>query len=323
MDIQKNVVNLLFETNLNDKIMKKYILSLILSVAAGIVGTAQTASDLLVEMPVAPESITRLDERCNYIISRYWDKFNPKSSFSSLDRMDKTFGQFVALTPYATADTVHLAVDHLISVVQKAQPENLITLAKIAEKWCYIDTAEYLSEELYFPFIEAIVKNKKAKGAERARFQAQYNQLLNSRVGCKVQSLTYTKPDGTKGSIDDVAAPHVLLFFYDPECTDCRFAKTRLEADYSVKKLIDDNELAVMAIYPGDADDAWRTDAEQLPQSWIVGANPDVDQTFTMRYKPEIYYLDKARTIRVKDVPIDNILTTFNQFIQYKSLKGE
>jgi hypothetical protein len=78
-----------------------------------------------------------------------------------------------------------------------------------------------------------------------------------------------------------------------------------------------------MAIYPGDADDAWRTDAEQLPQSWIVGANPDVDQTFTMRYKPEIYYLDKARTIRVKDVPIDNILTTFNQFIQYKSLKGE
>jgi hypothetical protein len=71
-----------------------------------------------------------------------------------------------------------------------------------------------------------------------------------------------------------------------------------------------------MAIYPGDADADWRADAEQLPQSWVVGANPDIDQHFTMRFKPEIYYLDAERTIRVKDVPVDNILNTFKQFIQ-------
>jgi hypothetical protein len=277
--------------------------------------TAQNTSNLLVEMPQAPESITRLDQRCNYIISRYWDKFNPKSSFSSLERLDNTFGQFISLTPYATADTVHMAVDHLISVVQKAKPENLLTLAKIAEKWVYADTAEYLSEELYFPFIEAIVKDKKAKGPERARFQAQYDQLLNSRVGVKVNSLSYTKIDGTTGSLNDVTAPHVLLFFYDPECTDCRFAKARLSADYSLQTLIDNNIVAVMAIYPGDADEDWREDAKSLPESWIVGANPEIDRKFTMRYQPEIYYLDAERTIRVKDVAVDNILNTFKQFI--------
>jgi hypothetical protein len=295
--------------------MKKYILSLILCVAAGLAATAQNTSNLLVEMPQAPESITRLDQRCNYIISRYWDKFNPKSSFSSLERLDNTFGQFISLTPYATADTVHMAVDHLISVVQKAKPENLLTLAKIAEKWVYADTAEYLSEELYFPFIEAIVKDKKAKGPERARFQAQYDQLLNSRVGVKVNSLSYTKIDGTTGSLNDVTAPHVLLFFYDPECTDCRFAKARLSADYSLQTLIDNNIVAVMAIYPGDADEDWREDAKSLPESWIVGANPEIDRKFTMRYQPEIYYLDAERTIRVKDVAVDNILNTFKQFI--------
>jgi hypothetical protein len=295
--------------------MKKYILSLILCVAAGLAATAQNTSNLLVEMPKAPESITRLDQRCNYIISRYWDKFNPKSSFSSLERLDNTFGQFISLTPYATADTVHMAVDHLISVVQKAKPENLLTLAKIAEKWVYADTAEYLSEELYFPFIEAIVKDKKAKGPERARFQAQYDQLLNSRVGVKVNSLSYTKIDGTTGSLNDVTAPHVLLFFYDPECTDCRFAKARLSADFSLQTLIDNNIVAVMAIYPGDADEDWREDAKSLPESWIVGANPEIDHKFTMRYQPEIYYLDAERTIRVKDVAVDNILNTFKQFI--------
>jgi hypothetical protein len=70
-----------------------------------------------------------------------------------------------------------------------------------------------------------------------------------------------------------------------------------------------------MAIYPGDADEDWREDAKSLPESWIVGANPEIDRKFTMRYQPEIYYLDAERTIRVKDVAVDNILNTFKQFI--------
>jgi hypothetical protein len=296
--------------------MKKYILSLLMVVAALGSATAQNKdNELLVEMPVVPSSITMLDQRCNYIISHYWDKFNPKSSFSSLERMDKTFGQFVDITPYATADTVHMAINYLIDVVRKAKPENLVTLAQIAEHWVYADTAEYLSEEVYFPFVEAVATNKKAKGALRARYEAQYEQLLNSRVGAKVQPFSYTKPDGSKGTLADVTAPYILLFFYDPDCLDCRMAKARLAADYSLDKLIEANELAIMAIYPGDADSEWRADAEQLPQSWVVGAYPEADRKFTMRNQPEIYYLDKERTVRAKDIAVDNILSVFKQFV--------
>jgi hypothetical protein len=296
--------------------MKKFILTILLCIAAGFAANAQDKnSDLLVEMPVAPQSITRLDQRCNYIVSRFWDKFNPKSSFSSLDRMEKTFGQFVCLTPYATADTVHMAVDHLISVVQKAKPENLVTLAQIAEKWIYADTAEYLSEELYFPFIEAVVKDKKAKGALRPRYEAQYTQLLNSRVGCKVEQLNYIKPDGSRGSLDEVTAQFVLLFFYDPDCLDCRLEKTRLAADYSIQKLIESGTLAVLAIYPDEPTDEWRSDAAQMPDTWFVGAYPDADRVFTMRNKPEVYFLNSERVISVKDVAISNIIDSFKQFV--------
>jgi hypothetical protein len=284
-------------------------------IAASFAAPAQDYSDLLVEMPVVPKNITLLDQRCNYIISRYWDKFNPKSSFSSLDRLDKTFGQFICLTPYATADTVHMAVDHLIDVVQKAKPENLLTLAQLAEKWVYADTAEYLSEELYFSFVEAVVKNKKAKGPSRARFQAQYDQLLNSRQGCKVEQFNYIKPDGTTGSLSDITAQFVLIMFYDPDCLDCSMAKTRLSADYSVQKLIENNQLAVLAIYPDEPTDEWREDAAKMPENWIVGAYPDADRVYTMRRQPEIYFLNSNRVISVKDVPVDNIINAFKQFV--------
>lgn len=294
--------------------MKKFILTVLMCVAASFGATAQDNSDLLVEMPVVPKDIVKLDERCNYIVSRYWDKFNPKSSFSSLDRLDKTFGMFVSLTPYATADTVHLAVDHLIKVVSKAKPENLVTLAQIAEKWVYADTAEYLSEELYFRFVEAVHNNKKAKGALRARFDAQYEQLANSRVGAQVEPFTFTMLDGSKGSLKDVSASFILLFFYDPDCADCRLAKVRLSADYSIEKLINKGALSVVAIYPGEADAEWRAEAEQLPKSWIVGASSEVDRKFTMRYSPEIYHLDRNYIVREKDVPVDDILAAFKQF---------
>lgn len=270
-------------------------------------------AELLVTMPVPPKTVERLDERCNYIVDNYWKTFNPKASFSNLKRLDATFGQFVAFTPYATADTVHAAISTLLKNVAAAKPENLVTLASIAEKWCYADSAEYQSEELYFPFVEAVATNKKAKGALRPRFEAQYRQLRDSRVGCKVQNLTLQRPDGTYTGIDSISAPLMLLFFYDPDCTDCRLAKARLAADFTIGALIRNNTLAIVAIYPGEPGDEWRNDALTLPKDWVVGALPDADLHFTMRNQPEIYYLDPDRIIRVKDVPVDNILTTFRQ----------
>jgi len=113
-------------------------------------------------------------------------------------------------------------------------------------------------------------------------------------------------------------SPHHILcyFFYDPDCIDCRMAKARLAADYSIEKLIEANELAIMAIYPGEADAEWREDAKQLPETWIVGAYPEADRKFTMRVQPEIYYLDKERNVRTKDVAVDNILSAFKQVVK-------
>lgn len=279
-----------------------------------ITASAQTyeAADLLVTLPTPPQSITRLDERCNFIVDKYWSTFNPKSSFSNRQKLDNTMGQFMAFVPYATADTVYASIDRLIASVAKAKPENLLTLAAVAEKWCYNDTAEYLSEELYFPFVSAVVNTKGVKGPEKARFAAQHKQLQTSMVGSQVVSLPFTKPDGTHGNISKVRAQHIILMFYDPECTDCRLAKARLVGDYKIREMLDSKELAIVAIYPGEASAEWKADAATLPDTWVVGAFPDADEYFTMRSEPEIYYLDAQRVIRVKDVPVDNIIRTFN-----------
>lgn len=273
--------------------------------------------ELLVTMPQPPASITRLDERCNYIVENYWKTFNPKASFSSLKRLDDTFGQFLQFTPYATADTVHLAIERLLDSVGKAKPENLVTLASIAERWCQSDTAQYFSEELYFPFVQAVSTNKKAKGDLRPRFEAHYRQLLDSRLNCNAPAIDIKHADGTVTPLRDIKATQTLVIFYDPACTDCRLAKARLSADFTLNALIRQGELAVVAIYPGKANDPeWADAVASMPENWICGAAPDAEDHFTMRFEPEIYYLDGDHIIRAKDVSVDNVLAAFEQYLK-------
>lgn len=296
---------------------RKFIIVTIALLAAFTGAAAQDQDPrLLVEMPVPPQHITRLDQRCNYIMDHYWDRTNFKSAFSAMDRLDYTMGQFFAFIPYATADTVFMAIDRLIQGVEKADAKNLLPLAAIAEKYCDVDTAEYQSDELYYPFLKALANNKKVKGAAKERFLARYRQLENSRTGAVVSNLRFTCPDGSQGDLADITAPHVLLMFYEPDCLDCRMARTRMGADYVLPALVENNIVAVVAVYPGEADDQWRTDADNFPDGWIVGAAPDIDRDFTIRDTPEIYYLDENRTVRMRGIKVDNALNFFQQFIK-------
>lgn len=292
--------------------MKKILAAIALFCACFTAASAQkTDAGLLVQMPVPPASMERLDARCNYIVDNYWKTFNPKSSFSSLERLDNTMGAFFSVTPYATADTVFASIGRMLEAVAKAKPDNLLTMARLAEKWCYNDTAEYDSEQLYFPFVEAVATNKKIKGAEKARYELQYRQIKNSQVGAQMPDLSFVDRNGQKSTLSSVTAPHVLLFFYDPDCLDCRMAKARLAADYTLSQLLATGNFALVAIYPGDATKEWSADAQSLPKEWVVGAAPDADTQFTMRRQPEIYYITPQRQVAVKDIDVDTALRAF------------
>lgn len=275
------------------------------------------AQDLLVDVPVPPESILRLDERCNYIVDNFWKHLNFKSAFSSLDKMDATLGQFIAVTPYATADTVFAAVDFLIKGVEKADAKNLLQLARMAEKWCGSDTAEYASEELMLPFANAVVNSKKIKnGPDKQHYALMAKRISNSRTGVVPADFAFTVPDGTQAHFSEVKQPAVLLFFYDPDNFESRLARTRLGSDYVIKTLAQHDLLKVVAIYPGEASQAWLDDIASMPDNWVIGAAPGIENDFRILSYPQLYYLDENRVITDKDFSVDTAIRYFGQFLQ-------
>lgn len=297
--------------------MKKLLIFLCLF-AAGIAHAQQTQPTLF-PYPTAPDDLPTLSERCNYIVEHFWDRCNIKQSFSSQPQLSQAFGDWLSFMPYASSDTVYMAINAYMDKVGKTGGENVATIGRIAESWLYCDTAACFSEDVYLPFAKAVAGHKKVDNATRQRLNAQIKILENSRVGSKAGGFEFVTPADSSMQFDDVVASRVILFFYDPDCTDCSLVKTRLSVDFNLNQLLDGRLVKLVAIYPGEPTQEWKDSAALLPESWIVGAAPDIDLLYDIPTAPDLYYLDARHKILAKHVDINNLLIGVQQINQQLS----
>lgn len=270
--------------------------------------SALLADDKFFEYPQAPESLTTLSERANFVVEHFWDRCNLKSAFSSRDKMAKAFRDYVTYMQFATKDTTITSINKLIKEVQK-KPKNMLTLAQIAEETLYGDSALFWSDELYLQFTNAVIKTKKISKADKARYEHHTKILTNSLTNSTLPNFEYETPNGEKQQFDSIKAPAIILFFNDIDCTDCQLAKVRLATDINLNKLIDLGVIKIVSIYPGEANEEWKMEASNYPKNWIVGACNDIYDMFDMRVIPTIYQLDDNHKIIAKNLNVDGILS--------------
>lgn len=290
--------------------MKKILPGLLFGVFAALTATPalHAADGDLFPYPVPPAELERLEERCDYLVSHFWDRCDIKSALSKTEKLNNTFGDWIGFMPYATADTVYASIDRLMTKVKKSGPQTL-HLARLAENWAYSDTAMY-SEDVFYPFAVAAAKNSKISGADRARFENHVRIIENSRVGAKMNHLDFETPDGRKMNIDSLRTQAVLLFFNDHDCDDCMLARVRLSADHNVNRLIDAGILTVVSIEPSEPTAEWQAASVNYPENWVIGAAEDADSWFNLRTSPTFYLIDARHKVLAKDFPIDGALRT-------------
>lgn len=289
----------------------KHILSLAIAI---LVPSLQAMADApLFPYPEAPAEIETMEGKCSFVIEHFWDRCNINQAFSSLSKLQQAFNDYVQIIPYAKADVVHQSVDNLIEKVSK-KPQNLLTLAQMAEGMMYSDTARIICDEVYYPFAKAVAENKKIKSADKARFAAQARILGGCQVGMVAPDFTYTMSDGTKHRFSEFQPSYVILFVNDPDCSDCMMARVRLAADYNINQFIKRGQLNILSIYPGSTDDEeWTRSVSRMPDNWITGACPDIDQIYDMRHQPVIYYINNKHEILSKTMTVDHLLNAFRE----------
>lgn len=298
--------------------MKKILLifvSLFAIASAPVKVAAVDEADRLFPYPEPPKDMMNLYERCNFLVYKFWDQCNLKSAMSSKAKLNAAFGDWLSFMPYASADTVYLAIDNFHKMFKK-DGKLALEIARMAEGWLYADTAAYMSDELYSRFVDAAVANKKIPADERRRFETQKLIIDNSSVGSLLPDITLTAADGSTTSFYADSVDNTLLFVYPPDCLDCSFARVRLSADMVLNQLNDQDVVRVVTLYAGEPDAQFASTVSSFPANWINVASPETERYFDMRFKPSIFYLDKDHRIIGKHLKVDNILEAFRSLIQ-------
>lgn len=271
--------------------------------------------------PEAPESMSNLYDRCNYLVSRFWDKCNLSNAFNKPDQLDRAVGDWIAFMPYASVDSTNAAITKLLSRVEKSGPQTVM-LAEMVEKHAFTDSSDYYSEFIIYPFAKAAAEHKKTKDPARKHFAGIVKRIDGSRVGNIMEPFKFTTATDSVHPVVDITnlgqlnTDHLLLFFYDPSQIETITARTRLSLDPSVNELINAGVLDIVAVYPGAPDEKWQATTADFPANWLVVASPEVVGNLSFSALPDIYYLNKKHKILAKNVAVDRIVDAFYQLRQ-------
>lgn len=262
--------------------------------------SAAAQKELPFQLPIVPETIEGLQPRSDFYIEHFWDFCDLKKSFSARDKMADAFDMYIELMPYASAEVVQKSIGAFMKKLEK-QPMDQIFIGELAEGRMYSDTATIASDELYLWFIEPIVANKRVDKDYKLRFQHQAQSLRRSQAGMTAPEFTYTGLDGQKHTFAaDSTRIGTILFFNDPDCTECSMARLRLDADVQTTRQIETGRIDFYSIYPGEADQEWLTQAMGYPKIWQVGAAPEIDEIYDIRTSPCFYVLNPQGKILIK-----------------------
>lgn len=261
--------------------------------------------DPLFEYPVAPEEIVDLTGKSNYLMEHFWDAFDFKTK-NAVDQiaLNDAFRVYVTPMQWADKDVTVKSVDTMIAALSK-NPTLLYQFTKAAEENLYGQRSKIWIDEIYLKFLDAIVKNKKLSDSRKARYARQHKILSNTLQGTVPPPFEFTSPVGNPQTF----RPGLLtvIEFGDPECTDCRHAKLKMDTDVTFSGLVEKGLINVLFIIP-DPEEGWQTVLADYPSSWHVGASDTVGDIYDIRLTPTFYVIGSNGKIIDKNIPVERAM---------------
>lgn len=286
--------------------LNKYILSLSLSLAIG-VGQNLWAQDViqiepLFEYPTAPESLTSLADKSNYLLEHFWDSMDFKST-SAVDQNALNDAMKVYSVPIRWADLriAEASVDKLIEKISK-NPTLLTQFTKAAEEVLYGPRAEFWVDAVYIKFLDAFTKNKKIQASRKNKYEKQLKSLRNSAVGSEAPSFDFTGKNGKVEKYTPMSTPTIMIFG-NPEDTDWRMTRLKMETTVPLRQAVEQGKLNILYIIPFKLDN-WEDITSNYSNTWTVGEAPEISVILDLRADPSVYLIGGDGKIILKNATI-------------------
>lgn len=276
----------------------------------------------LFEYPSPPEDYDGLTERSDYLMDHFWDAFNfADKSAVDQNALNDAFLVYTTAMRYAGRDKALKSVESIVKKL-KGNPVLLLQFTKSAEENLFGPRASIWSDEAYLPFLQAVVSDKSIPDSRKQRYAMQLDILRRNAPGKKFPDMRIVLRDGRQKDFVP-SAPLTLVEFGNPDCDDCRFARTKLEIATDIADMIESGELEMVFVVadamPEDQPellDAFR----QLPEKWTAGICYGGDDIFDLRSTPCFYLIGADRKIKAKNM---DVTTAVNEVRRIKETSAK
>lgn len=258
------------------------------------------------EYPAAPEELESLTDKSDYLVAHFWDQLDFKKT-EPLNQIALNDAFRVYTTPlrFANAKNAIESIDKLVSKVS-GNPTLLVQFTKAAEENFYGRNAEIWADDFYLKFLDAASKNKKISEKRRERYKDKAALLRSTAVGETAPTFNFEEPDGKISTYFPMSTPTIIIFG-DPEDTDWRLARLKLDTHTPLNQAIDKGKLNIIYIALNPQENLKDT-FSNYSSKWKVGKSEDINDKYDIRIVPSIYYIGSDGKIVMKNVPLNMII---------------
>ena len=265
--------------------------------------------------PTVPAMITDPNLQFEYFVKHYWDHF---------DFADTTYVPTPEITEQAWVDYINYlyrfpldkAQEEMKAMMLKSSQNSkklFLYFMEMADKYLYDPNSPTRSEELYIAVLEVMIQTPALDDAEKILPQYRLDWAYKNRMETKATDFQYTQITGQTGTLYQLRAEYVLLFFNNPGCTSCQEHIAGIRNSAFMSKLSSEGRFKVLSIYPDEDLDEWKKHYTNYPAGWTNG----YDASFTIKTKydlkatPTLYLLDKDKMVILKDASLAQIENYF------------
>ena len=165
----------------------------------------------------------------------------------------------------------------------------------------------FYNEPIYLAMLNNALKYNSLDKDHRVKCETEYKLHTLNMEGTTINNFKVQWADGTRGTLHDVEAEYLLVYFQNPECPECTMIRGFLAENEELNQAIASGRLKVVTIYFEDDEELWKryitneAKAEYL-HGWDYSGEIDKNTLFDLRAIPYMFLVDKDKKIIKKDL---------------------
>lgn len=262
--------------------------------------------------PEIPQMMIDPGQRAFYYVNHYWDGYSlADTAFIRSNGTEQLYADFIDALQYVAPEESSAAIKRMMSNME-TDSTAYAQFCMLSEKYLYDPNSPMRNEDYYIPVLEQMLASKRLTQVDKIRPADRLKQARKNRPGMKATDFSYITPNDKAGRMSGIKAEYTLLFFYDPDCSNCRkyeqiFSEMPAFLDMQKKGII-----RVLAVYPDNDEEEWLLKSSHMPKGWIVGWNKKGDirdkTLYEIRATPTLYLLDRQKKVILKDVSMEQLI---------------